>query len=81
VGGDPTAGFSSGLSEREAVARLKAEGPNTLLAADRRSFGRIILEVLREPMFALLLAAAVIYLILGDLTKQSFWLSLRARRC
>src|SRR5215472_4892656 len=66
---DSSAGFSSGLSEREAGARLKAEGPNTLPAADRRSFGRIILEVLREPMFALLLAAAVIYLILGDLTE------------
>ena len=67
--GDPSAGSFSGLSEQEAVARLKAEGPNTLPAADRRSFGRIILEVLREPMFALLLAAAVIYLILGDLTE------------
>jgi Ca2+-transporting ATPase len=69
VEGDPSAGLSGGLSEREAAARLKAEGPNTLPAADRRSLGRIILEVLREPMFALLLAAAVIYLILGDLTE------------
>src|SRR5262252_2839555 len=69
VEGDPSARLSGALSEQEAAARLKAEGPNTLPAADRRSLGRIILEVLREPMFALLLAAAVIYLILGDLTE------------
>jgi len=58
-----------GLSEREAAARLKAEGPNTLPQADRRTFIRIVLEVLREPMFALLLGAAVIYLVLGDLKE------------
>lgn len=56
-----------GLSEQEAAARLKAEGPNTLPQPDRRSFGRIIVEILREPMFALLLAAGAIYLVLGDL--------------
>jgi Ca2+-transporting ATPase len=58
-----------GLSEKEAAARLKAEGPNTLPQADRRTFIRIVLEILREPMFALLLGAAVIYLVLGDLKE------------
>jgi len=58
-----------GLSEKEAAARLKAEGPNTLPQADRRTFARIILEILREPMFALLLGAAAIYLVLGDLKE------------
>ena len=61
--------LSRGLSENEATARLKAEGPNTLPQADRRTFIRIILEILREPMFALLLGAAVIYLLLGDLKE------------
>jgi Ca2+-transporting ATPase len=56
-----------GLSEKEAAACLKAEGPNTLPQADRRTFIRIVLEILREPMFALLLAAAVIYLLIGEL--------------
>jgi Ca2+-transporting ATPase len=55
-----------GLSEQEAADRLKREGANTLPQADRRTFGRIILEILREPMFALLLGAAAIYLALGD---------------
>jgi P-type Ca2+ transporter type 2C len=58
-----------GLSEQEAATRLRAEGPNTLPEADRRSFARIVLEILREPMFALLLGAAVIYLVLGDLKE------------
>jgi P-type Ca2+ transporter type 2C len=61
--------FSRGLSEKEAAARLKVEGPNTLPQADRRTFVRIVLEILREPMFALLLGAAVIYLFLGDLRE------------
>jgi Ca2+-transporting ATPase len=58
-----------GLSEKEAAARLKAEGPNTLPQGDRRTFFRIVLEILREPMFALLLGAAAIYLVLGDLKE------------
>jgi Ca2+-transporting ATPase len=58
-----------GLSDKEAAARLKAEGPNTLPQADRRTFVRIVLEILREPMFALLLGAAAIYLVLGDLKE------------
>jgi P-type Ca2+ transporter type 2C len=61
--------LSRGLSENEATARLKAEGPNILPQADRRTFIRIVLEILREPMFALLLGAAVIYLVLGDLKE------------
>jgi Ca2+-transporting ATPase len=56
-----------GLSAMEAAARLKAEGPNTLPHGQSRTFGCIVIETLREPMFALLLAAGLIYLILGDL--------------
>ncbi len=58
-----------GLSEREAATRLEVEGPNALPQADRRTLGRIILEILREPMFALLVGAAGIYLVLGDLKE------------
>ena len=56
-----------GLSGMEAAARLKAEGPNTLPHGQSRTFGRVVIETLREPMFALLLGAGLIYLILGDL--------------
>ena len=56
-----------GLSEAEAASRLKADGPNELPRAGRRGLPRIVLEIMREPMFALLLGAGAIYLALGDL--------------
>ena len=55
-----------GLSEGEARARLAAEGANELPQPDRRTPLRIVLEVLREPMFSLLLGGGAIYLLLGD---------------
>ena len=58
--------LTSGLSAAEARARLDREGFNELPAADRRSAWRIATEVVREPMFALLIAAAIVYAVLGD---------------
>ena len=58
-----------GLSEREAATRLEVDGPNAHPQADRRTLGRIIFGILREPMFALLVGAAAIYLVLGDLKE------------
>ena len=55
-----------GLSGREAAERLRAEGPNALPELERRTGLRIILEVVREPMFALLLGAGVLYLLIGS---------------
>ena len=57
----------TGLSEAEAAARLKTEGANELPQPQRRTGLRILRDVLREPMFALLLAAAAIYLVIGEL--------------
>ena len=59
----------TGLSESEAQARLKSEGYNELPRGDRRTAFRIVLEVMREPMLALLLGGGVIYLALGDLQE------------
>ena len=56
----------AGLSLNEAKKRLAADGPNELPRPERRSAWRVISEVLREPMFALLLAGGAIYLILGN---------------
>ncbi len=64
--GDPTDRRSLGLSSQEVAIRLKAEGLNTLPQPDRRDFVRIVVDILREPMFALLLGAAAIYFVLGD---------------
>ncbi len=58
-----------GLSEADAQARLKAEGFNELPRPDRRTPLRIVLEVLREPMLALLLGGGMVYLLLGDLKE------------
>jgi Ca2+-transporting ATPase len=64
-GREPT----TGLSEAEAARRLVRDGPNELARPDRRTPLRIVFEVLREPMLALLLAGGAIYLALGDLTE------------
>ncbi|MDZ4393458.1 cation-transporting P-type ATPase, partial [Cypionkella sp.] len=63
----PSAGFvPRGLTQTEAEARLAAEGYNELPRARRRTPLRIVLEVLREPMLALLIAGGVVYLLLGS---------------
>ena len=56
-----------GLAEAEARARLDVEGYNELPRSDRRTLARIALEVVREPMLALLLGGGAIYLLLGSL--------------
>jgi Ca2+-transporting ATPase len=56
----------TGLTMQDAAARLLADGPNELPRTGRRSMLRIALEVLREPMLALLLAGGVAYLLVGD---------------
>lgn len=58
-----------GLTVEAAASRLRADGPNELPRARRRPALRIALEVLREPMLALLLAGGVAYLLLGDQTE------------
>jgi Ca2+-transporting ATPase len=67
--GNATPAFMSSLSEAEAQRRLKSEGYNELPRQHRRTPLRIVLEVLREPMFALLLGGGLIYLLLGDLKE------------
>ena len=57
----------SGLSDAEVQTRLKDEGYNELPRPDQRTPLRIILEVVREPMLALLIGSGVIYLFLGEM--------------
>lgn len=59
----------TGLTSDEAAQRLQADGPNELPSAKPRGLLTIALEVIREPMFLLLLAGGGIYLILGDLQE------------
>jgi len=63
----------NGLTEREANLKLKEKGYNELPKEKRKTTAKIILEVLKEPMFLLLIACWVIYMLLGDV-KESFLL-------
>ncbi|MGV3655430.1 MAG: cation-transporting P-type ATPase [Noviherbaspirillum sp.] len=56
-----------GLSPEQAARKLREDGYNELPAAPPRTVLRLGAEVVREPMFLLLLAAGGIYLVLGDL--------------
>lgn len=58
-----------GLTESDARARLAADGPNALPGEGRRTTVRIFVDVLREPMLALLVAGGAIYFALGDLRE------------
>ncbi len=65
----PVIGAVSGLMASIAELRLKQEGYNELPKPDQRGFLRILVEVLRQPMFALLIGGGVVYLLLGDRTE------------
>jgi len=65
----------AGLSEAAAAQRLQKEGYNELPAGRKRSVLSIALEVVREPMFLLLVACGLIYLILGDIREALMLLS------
>ena len=59
----------SGLTSEEAARILAEEGPNELPAARKRGTLVIAFEVIREPMFLLLVACGVVYLVIGDLEE------------
>lgn len=62
----------NGLSHSEATQRLLQFGSNELPEAKGRGFIEIVLETMREPMFLLLLGAAILYTVLGDLGEGLF---------
>ncbi len=56
-----------GLTSAEAARRLRTFGANEMPRAPRRDFLRILVDVLREPMFLLLALSAAIYLLVGGI--------------
>jgi Ca2+-transporting ATPase len=58
-----------GLSDAEAQQRLETEGYNELPSSRKRSVFAIALDVVREPMFLLLVACGTLYLFLGDIQE------------
>ncbi len=65
----------TGLSDQEATSRLKSVGHNELPSSKPRTIWAMAAEVVREPMFLLLIASGAIYLILGDVEEALILLS------
>src|SRR5512136_1701405 len=59
----------AGLTEAEASDRLARDGLNELPSSRKRRFWHILFEVVREPMFVLLIACGLLYLLLGDVEE------------
>ncbi len=58
-----------GLTRHEAAARLVAAGHNELPTPPARTILRIVAGVATEPMFLMIVAAGLLYLLLGDLAE------------
>ncbi len=56
----------AGLTEAQAARRLLEDGPNELTISRQRTLLRLCVGVIAEPMFLLLVACGLIYLLLGD---------------
>jgi len=63
-----------GLTEAEAVKRLKTEGLNELPQDKQKGFFSILFSTLKEPMFLLLIISVILYFFLGDF-KEALALS------
>ena len=57
----------SGLTTQAAAAALRATGPNELEQVRSHALWRVGIEVLKDPMFLLLMTCGGLYLLLGDL--------------
>ncbi|PWR73967.1 cation-translocating P-type ATPase [Methanospirillum lacunae] len=58
-----------GLSSEQVTEKIRTEGYNELPETKKRGIPGIILEVVKEPMFILLVASGLIYFFLGDITE------------
>jgi P-type Ca2+ transporter type 2C len=64
-------GISRGLTGIDAAARLAADGPNTVTAPAPRRLPARIGRQLADPLVALLLAAAIVTAVLGDVADTA----------
>lgn len=65
----------NGLSSAEASERLSKHGYNELLSSRPKNILRIALEVVKEPMFLLLISCSLLYMLLGDYREGIIMLS------
>ena len=59
----------NGLSSQQAAEKIRTDGYNELPERENQGIFGIIREVVKEPMFILLVASGLIYFFLGDLTE------------
>ncbi|MGA2642378.1 MAG: cation-translocating P-type ATPase, partial [Spirochaetia bacterium] len=62
------------LTSEHAAHALRTEGPNELPSSKKRGVFGTVFEVVKEPMFLLLLACGLIYLIVGDIQQAAMLL-------
>lgn len=59
----------AGLTSQEAAERLKQSGYNELPGEQPKNILRIALEVMKEPMFSLMIGCSILYILLGDIRE------------
>lgn len=59
----------TGLTSQEAAENLKLYGFNELPSSKSKNVWKIIIEVIKEPMFLLLITCGLLYVALGDYTE------------
>ncbi|MBK9450982.1 MAG: cation-translocating P-type ATPase [Bacteroidetes bacterium] len=67
--------MKKGLDSATVAAQLSKFGYNELATAAPKNVGRIALEVMKEPMFLLLISCGVLYMVLGDYKEGAIMLS------
>ncbi len=72
---DIDVGSINGLSSSDVSEKLKAEGYNELPTAEKRGIWHMAFEIVTEPIFLLLVASGVLYLVLEDVTEAIILLS------
>jgi Ca2+-transporting ATPase len=65
----------NGITGKEAEARLQQYGYNELPSAKPKNVTQIAVEVMKEPMFLLLIGCGTLYMILGDYREGAVLLS------
>ena len=66
---------AQGLSSEEAARRLLWDGPNEIPQEVQRGIVTLVMEVLKEPIFLLLVGACAICFLLGDVQEALMLLS------
>ncbi len=62
--------FDKGLTSSEVALRLTQFGLNEIPIGEQQSLWLVIIDVMREPMFLMLITAAIIYSLLGEIEES-----------